>query len=167
MQYQLHRELLLNTDLSPEKVARNTIEFLVPGGLPGKIILTDSFSTYFCISLQLPRNAPAGLCSQVCPQIRETIMTGLRKASTTLHYSNSVPQYAFLCCEHLNSATSPLLCCSHLLCCQQSNPTTNPHIAVVDGSHRLMTCTVNPAEIYTILTEEHLVWFGSSAASGE
>jgi len=56
-------KLLLNTNLSPVKVDRNTIEFQVPGGLPGKIILTDSFSTYFCVCLQLPRNAPAALSS--------------------------------------------------------------------------------------------------------
>ena len=62
-------KLLLNSDLSPVKVDRNTIEFQVPGGLPGKIILTDSFSTYFQVSLQFPRNAPAALCSKVCPRI--------------------------------------------------------------------------------------------------
>ena len=141
-------EALLNSDLSPVKVDRNTIEFQVPGGLPGKIILTDSFSTYFQISLQLPRNAPAALCSKVCPQIRCTIMAGLRKASTTLNYNNSVPQDAFLCCEH-------------------SDTTTPPHGTIVDSSRTVMTCSRNPAEVCTMLTEQHLVWFGSSRASGE
>ena len=141
-------KLLLNSDLSPVKVDRNTIEFQVPGGLPGKIILTDSFSTYFQVSLKLPRNAPAALCSKVCPQIRDTIMAGLRKASTTLNYNNSVPQDAFLCCEH-------------------SDTTTPPHATVVDSSRTLMTCSRNPAEVCTMLTEQHLVWFGSSRASGE
>ena len=132
-------KLLLKSDLSP---ARNTIEFQVPGGLPGKIVLTDSFSTYFQISLQLPRNAPAALCSKVCPQVRDTIMAGLRKASTTLHYSHSVPQDAFLCCEH-------------------SDTTTPPHATVADSSRTLMTCSRNPAEVCTMLTEQHMVWFGS------
>jgi len=141
-------KLLLNADLSPVKVDRNTIEFQVPGGLPGKIILTDSFSTYFCVCLQLPRNAPAALCSQVCPQIRETIMAGFHKASVTLHYSNSVPRDAFFCCEH-------------------SDSTTSPHATVVDSSRTVMTCSRNPAEVCTILTEQHLVWFGSNGASGE
>ena len=142
-------KLLFNpSDFSPVKVDRSTIEFQVPGGLPGKIILTDSFSTCFQISLQLPRNAPAALCSKVCPQIRDTILAGLRKASTTLNYNNSVPQDAFLCCEH-------------------SDATTPPHATVVDSSHTLMTCSRNPAEVCTMLTEQHLVWFGSSETSGE
>jgi len=84
----------------------------------------------------------------VCPEIRETIMAGLRKASVTLHYSNSVPRDAFLCCEH-------------------SDSTTSPHATVVDSSRTVMTCSRNPAEVCTILTEQHLVWFGSSGASGE
>ena len=141
-------KLLLNTDLSPVKVDRNTIEFQLPEGLPGKIILTDSFSTYFQISLQLPRNAPAALCSIVCPQIRDTIMAGLRKASTTLHYSTSVPRDAFICCEH-------------------SNSTTSPHATIVDSSCTVMTCSKNPAEVCTTLTEAHLIWFGSSRATGQ
>ena len=142
-------KLLFNpSDLSPVKVDRNTIEFQVPGGLPGKIILTDSFSTYFQVSLHLPRNAPAALCSKVCPQIRDTIMVGLRKASTTLNYNNSVPQDAFLCYEH-------------------SDTTTPPHATVVDSSRTLMTCSRNPAEVCTMLTEQHMVWFGSSETSGE
>ena len=141
-------KLLLNPDLSPVKVDRNTIAFQVPGGLPGRVVLTDSFSTYFQVSVQLPRNAPAALCSKVCPQIRDTIMAGLRKASATLHYSNLVPHDAFLCCEHSDSPTSP-------------------HTTAVDSSHTLMTCTVNPGEVFTTMTEQHQVWFGSNEASGE
>jgi len=140
-------KLLMNSDPSPVKAARNTIVFQVPGGLPGKVILTDSFSTFFCITLQLPKNAPTWL-SEVCPQIRETIMVGLRKASATLRYSSLVPHDAFFCCEH-------------------SDSTTSPHATEVDSSYRLMTCTINQAEVYTKLTEQHLVWFGSSGASGE
>ena len=103
--------------------------------------------TYFCICLQLPRNAPAALCSQVCPQIRETIMAGLRKASATLHYNNCVPRDAFLCGEH-------------------SDSTTSPHATVVDGSRTVMTCSRNPAEVCTVLTEQHLAWFGSQRSAG-
>ena len=140
-------KLLLNTDLSPVKVDRNTIVFQVPRQLPGKVILTDSFSTYFQVTLHLPKKAPAALCSEVCPLIRETILAGLHKASTTLHYHNSEPHDAFLCCEH-------------------SDSTISPHAAVVDSSYRLMTCTVNPSEVCTKLTKQHMVWFGSSGASG-
>ena len=137
------------SSLSPIKVSRNTVQFEVPGDLPGEITLRDSFSTYFQVSLQLPEKAPRALCSTVCPQIRETILAGLRKASSALHYNNSVPKYAFLCCEHGTSNTA------------------TPHTSVVDGTRTLMTCTLNPAKFCSTLTEEYLVWFRSSETPGE
>ena len=139
-------ELLLDaSSRSPVKVDRNTIHFKVPGDLPGKIILSDSFSTYFQVSIE---RTPRALCSEVCPQIRETILAGLRKASSALHYNNSVPKEAFLCLEH-------------------STDTATPHASVVASTRTLMTCTLNPDEVYSSLTEEHLVWFSSSDTPGE
>ena len=139
-------ELLLDAkSRSPVKVDRNTIHFKVPGDLPGKIILSDSFSTYFQVSIE---KTPRALCSKVCPQIRETILAGLRKASSALHYNNSVPKDAFLCLEH-------------------STDTATPHASVVASSHALMTCTLNPDEVFNSLTEDHLVWFHSSDIGGE
>ena len=137
------------SSLSPIKVSRNTVQFEVPGDLPGEITLSDSFSTYFQVSIQLPDKAPRALCSTVCPQIRETIIAGLRKASSALHYNNSVPKFAFLCCEHGTSNT------------------VTPHASVVDSTRTLMTCTLNPAKFCSTLTEEHLVWFSSSDTPGE
>ena len=134
---------------SPVKVDRNTVQFEVPGSLPGKITLSDSFSTYFQVSIQLPEKAPRALCSKVCPQIRETILAGLRKASSALHYNNCVPRDAFLCLEHSTSDTAIA------------------HASVVDSTRTLMTCTLNPDKECSTLTEEHLVWFNSSDTSGE
>ena len=131
---------------SPAKVSRNIIQFIVPGGLPGKIVLTDSFSAYLQVSVELPKNAPSSLHSIVCPQIRETIMAGLHKASATLHYTCTF-QDAFFCCGHSNS-----------------NP--KPHATIVDSSHTLMTCTMNPSEVCSTLEEQHMVWFGSRHTSG-
>ena len=134
---------------SPVKVDRNTVQFEVPGDLPGEITLSDSFSTFFQVSIQLPEKAPRAPYTAVFPQIRETIIGGLRKASSALHYNNSVPKYAFLCCEHGTSGT------------------VTPHASVVDSSRTLMTCTLNPAKVCSTLTEEHLVWFKSSDTQGE
>ena len=139
-------ELLLDAkSRSPVKVDRNTIHFKVPGDLPGKIILSDSFSTYFQVSIE---KTPRALCSKVCPQIRKTILAGLRKASSALHYNNSVPKDAFLCLEH-------------------STDTATPHASAVASTRTLMTCTLNPDEVYSTLTEEHLVWFSSSDIPGK
>ena len=134
---------------SPVKVDRNTVQFEVPGDLPGEITLSDSFSTYFQVSIQLPEKAPRALCSIVCPQIRETIIAGLRKASSALHYNNSIPKDAFFCYEHGTSET------------------VTPHASVVDSTCTLMTCTLNPAKFCSSLTQEHLVWFRSSYTPGE
>ena len=51
-------ELLLDAkSRSLVKVDRNTIHFKEPGDLPGKIILSDSFSTYFQVSIEKTRKA--------------------------------------------------------------------------------------------------------------
>ena len=134
---------------SPVKVDRNTVQFEVPGDLPGVITLSDSFLTYFQVSIQLPEKAPRALYSAVFPQIRETILAGIRKASSALHYNNSVPKDAFFCLEHGTSVS------------------TTPHASKVDRTHTLMTCTLNPGEVCSTLTEEHLVWFSSSDNPGE
>ena len=134
---------------SPVKVDRNTVQFEVPGGLPGVITLSDSFLTYFQVSIQLPEKAPRALYSAVFPQIRETIIAGLRKVSSALHYNNSVPKDAFFCLEHGVSVS------------------VTPHASIVDRTLTLMTCTLNPAKFCSTLTEEHLVWFRSGDAPGE
>ena len=135
---------------SPVKVDRNAVQFEVPGGdLPGKITLSDSFSTYFQVCIQLPEKAPRALYSAVFPHIRETILAGIRKASSALHYNNSVPKHAFLCLEHGTSVSA------------------TPHASIIDRTRTLMTCTLNPGEVCSTLTEEHLVWFSSSDTPGE
>ena len=143
-------KLLFDTSSrSPVKVDRNTVQFEVPGDLAGVITLSDSFSTYFQVSIELPKKAPRALYSAVLPQIRETIVAGIRKASSALHYNISVPKDAFLCLEHGTSVSAML------------------HASVVDATHTLMTCTLNPAKFCSTLTEEYLVWFRSSDTPGE
>ena len=129
----------------PAKVDRNTIEFEVPGDRPGRITITDSFSTYFQVSIQLPAAIASELSPEVCPQIQETILAGLRSASRNLNYNNSVPQDAFFCSgDHITSTDAPV---PHM------------HVATVESNRRWMTCTVNRAEVCSRLTEQHLVWF--------
>ena len=80
------------------------------------------------------------MCSEVCPEIRETIMKGIRIASKNLHYNNTIPKLSFLCYEHssINKQTPPPL-----------------HATVVDSSRRLMD-----AEVWSRMTDEHQMWFG-------
>ena len=135
----------------PAKVDRNTIEFEVPGDRPGRITLTDSFSTYYQVSIQLPAAIASELSPEVCPQIRETIIAGLRSASSNLNYNNSVPQDAFFCSgDHITSTDAPV---------------PRVHVATVESNRRWMTCTVNRAEVCSRLTEQHLVWFPQTSGA--
>jgi len=106
--------------------------------------LTDSFSTYFEVSIHLPAAISSELYPEVCPQVRETIIAGLRSASSTLHYNNSVPQDAFFCSGDHSSTDIP---------------TPRMHVATVQSNCKWMTCTVNRAEVCSRLTEHHLLWF--------
>ena len=144
-------KLLFDTSTkSPAKVNRNTVEFEVPGDLPGKIILTDSFSTYFQVRIRLPAAIASELYPEVCPQIREAIIAGLRSASSSLHYNNSVPQEAFFCSgEHSSTDTAA----------------ARMHVATVERNRRWTTCTVNRAEVCSRLTEHHQVWFPQTSTT--
>ena len=127
---------------SPVKVDRNTVQFEVPRDLPGVITLSDSFSTYFQVSIQLPEKVPRALYSAVFPHIHETIVAGIRKASSALHYNNSVPKDAFLCLEH------------------NASENLSPHASVVDSTHTLMTCTLNSKSLHhPDRGAPGLVWF--------
>ena len=134
---------------SPVKVDRNVVQFEVPGDLAGVISLSDSFSTYFQVSVELPEQAPKATYSAVFPKIRETIVAGIRKASSALHYNSSEPKDAFLCVEHGTSVSGMI------------------HASVVDRTRTMMTCTLCRAKHFSTLTKEHLVWFRSSDSGGE
>ena len=94
-------ELMTEND-RPVQVSRNQVQFRLPGNDdPGAITITDSFSTYLHVSIDLPEDLDATemyrICSTNCPTIRETILTGIRKASQNLNYNNSIPDIAFPC----------------------------------------------------------------------
>ena len=134
---------LLMEDNSPVQLSRNRVRFAVPGNNPGCITLTDSFSTFFHISIEFPDTVAAEkaieICEKTCPIIRATILTHIRKASRRLNYNNSIPEAAFLCPEH--------------------DETTPPHPAVVSNTG-LLTCTINPRSVGSNLTDQHKFWFG-------
>ena len=85
----------------PVQVSRNQVQFLVPGKNPGYVTVTDSFSSFFHVSFEPPVGVTSDrvhqVCEEVCPAIRETILTSIRKASQKLNYTNSIPEVAFPC----------------------------------------------------------------------
>ena len=129
---------LLSENRCPVQISRNRVQFALPGGNPGCVTITDSFSTFFHVVIEPPEDASADrvrqICEELCPTIRETILTGIRKASQKLNYDNSIPQVAFPCSKH-----------------------EDLHPAIISSSG-LLTCTANP-RVYNEMTEQHQLWF--------
>ena len=134
-------ELMTEND-RPVQVSRNQVQFRLPGKDPGAITITDSFSTYLHVSINFPEDMDTAkaiqICERVCPTIRETILSGIRKASQKLNYNNSIPEVAFPCLKHLPDALHP---------------------ATISSSG-VLTCTTHPASVYSDLTEQHQIWLG-------
>ena len=137
---------LLMEDGSPVQLSRNRVRFTIPGNHPGFITITDSFSTFFHVSITFPPGVSSSkafeVCEDVCPSIREIILTGIRKASRRLNYNNSIPEVAFLCSNH------------------QATP---PHPATI-SSCELLTCTTHPASVFNEMTGHHKLWLGDQVS---
>ena len=129
---------LLSENRCPVQVSRNRVKFELPGGNPGCITLSDSFSTFFHVTIEPPEGANLDkvrqICEEECPNIRETILTGIRKASQKLNYKNSIPEVAFPCLKH-----------------------EDIHPATVSNTG-LLTCT-NDRRLCSEISEQHHLWF--------
>ena len=99
-------------DGKPVQLSRNRAHFTIPGDHPGFITISDSFTTFLQIEITFPSDISLAkaleMCEKVCPLIRETVLTGIRKASRQLNYYNSIPKTAFLCssAKHHSSSIS-------------------------------------------------------------
>ncbi len=124
------------------QVTRNSIAFELPG-VPGSVTVSDPFSTYFQVSIDVPAQLASMVCRDVCPQIRDTILRGLRKASKTLNYDCSDPLDAFLCLGLDGSAC-------------ESPP--HPATVVVSESYQLLKCTTKPKTVCCELTNGQRMW---------
>ena len=135
---------LMTDNNRPVQVSRNQVQFRLPGDDPGAITITDSFSTFFHVSIDFPEDMDVTkaeqICKKICPSIRETILSMIQKTSHKLNYNNSIPTIAFPCSKHLPSDLHP---------------------ATISSSG-VLTCTLHPASVYNVLTEQHQIWRGES-----
>ena len=133
---------LMTENNRPVQVSRNQVQFRLPGDDPGAITITDSFTTFFRVSIDFPDDMDIAKAEQIrekiCPSIRETILSTIQKTSHKLNYNNSIPAIAFPCTKHLPSDLHP---------------------ATVSSSG-LLTCTLHPASVCSDLTEQHQIWLG-------
>jgi hypothetical protein len=127
------------------QVSRNRVQFALPGKNPGCVTITDPFSSYFHVIVELepPEGASADGIQQVyekiCPAIRETILTGIRKASQKLNYNNSIPEIAFPCPKH-----------------------DDLHPAIISEDEKLLICT-RDRRVYSEMMEQHKLWLGQKS----
>ena len=132
---------LLEEDGYPVQVSRNRVQFALPGDNPGCVTITDPFSSFFHVTIELETPECAStdriqlIYKKICPLIRETILTGIRKASQRLNYNNSITDIAFPCLKHgdLHPAT-----CSE---------------------NEFLICT-SDRRVCSEMTEQHKLWLG-------
>ena len=141
-------ELLMDKGC-PVQLSRNRVHFKVLKNHPGFITITDSFSTFFRVDITFPSDISSDkalqICKDVCPNIRETILAGIRNASRMLNYNNSILESAFFCSKHQLEDDS-------------LHPAT---ISRLD----LLTCTSQPATVFSEMTQSHKLWFGKDIDS--
>ena len=144
---------LLEESGEPIQVSRNCITYTLPGDDPGKVSLVDTFSNYISVVVEIDAEASLAIetCQKLCPVIRDTVYTNVRKAVAALHYTNTIPKYAFFCPESSSA-------CS-----------TSSHAAIVTSGHTGLICT-QKRSILRLLTEQNKMWLtglhAASASSG-
>ena len=132
----------LEEDGCPVQVSRNRVQFALPGKTPGCVVITDPFSSHFHVIVEVepPEGASTDgiqqIYKEICPMIREMILTGIRKASQKLKYSNSIPKIAFPCPKH-----------------------DDLHPAIISEDERFLICT-SDRRVYSEMTEQHKLWLG-------
>ena len=84
-----------------EQFSSHYVPKLFSGKTTGCVTITGPFSSYFHVIVELepPEDASADgiqqIYEEICPSIRETILTGIRKASQKLNYNDSIPEISF------------------------------------------------------------------------
>ena len=134
---------LLMRRSTPVHVTRNSIAFEIPGDITGRVIVSDSLSSHFKVSVCISRSLPPAIYNEVCPRIEKDVLAGICKACSSLGYDNYIPREAFFCPVQSKE-------CSH-----------SAHPAILDGTRQFWKCTVNPGDVGGRLTEKHRVWFGT------
>ena len=131
------------------QVARNSIAFQLPQELPGKLTFLDPLSSYLEVVVEMPAMIAKEYSTALYREIRDTFLAGVEQAMQTLNYEVRTPELSFLCPE------------------QSSLCSTSPHLAVVNLTHSLLTCSISPDSVAIPLTPNHKMWLASSSASGK
>ena len=159
----LHWELLPSPTnrAKPECVVRNLIKFKLPHGLPGTVALIDSY-THFEVHIA----APEGVCSELCPKIRNVVFQHLVTAADAYHYSDFTPESAFLCESAESHAEKELASLPWWKKMFTKRTVPPPHAATISTSGSWWTCSLDPT-VHGELEERHMIWLRAACDSGE
>ena len=159
----LHWELLPSPTnrVKPECVVRNLIKFKLPHGLPGAVALIDSY-THFEVHIA----APEGVCSELCPKIRNVVFQHLVTAADAYHYSDFTPESAFLCESAESHAEKELESLPWWKKMFTKRTVPPPHAATLSTSGSWWTCSLDPT-VHGELEERHKIWLRAACDSGE
>ena len=125
------------------QVARNSVTFEMPRGLPGKLTFLDPLSSYLEVAIELPAIVVVEHGAMLYHEIRYTFSTAIQRAMQTQHYKVMTPKLSFLCPEQSDE-------CSKM-----------PHLATVDDTCSFLKCSIKPATVYRSLTEDQKMWFNT------
>ena len=126
---------------TPACLYHNCIKFRLPEDEPGSIVLIDS--TKF-----LEVHVKSALDSNLCHNIREGIMAGLKKAHKSLHYDPPQVDIGFICQR------------------EQCKEKDGPHLATMNKMQTKWTCSENTDEGGPLTKREH-VWLEQSKDTKE
>ena len=135
---------LLTRDGEVVQVARNSVTFELPGNIPGKLTFLDPFSSYLQVVVELPQIVACKRSAALFCEIRDTFSAAVQEAMQTLNYEVKAPELSFLCPE------------------QSSRCSIFPHLATVDESGELLTCSRNPGSVCHPLTPDQKMWLPTS-----
>ena len=136
------------------QVARNSITFQVPQGLPGKLTFLDPLSSYFEIVVELPAVIAAEQSAMLYHEIRDTFLVAMKQAMRTLRYEVKTPELSFLCPEQ----SSPE---------QSSRCSIFPHLATLNATRSFLTCSISPDCVVHHLTPDQQIWLSTASENGE
>ena len=134
---------LLTRDGEVVQVARNSITFQLPQNLPGKLIFLDPLSSYLGVAVDLPAAVSAQHSAVLYKEIRDTFFEAMKSAMQTLHYEVRTPELSFLCPE------------------QSSRCSSFPHLATLNTTHSLLTCSLSPDCVAHPLTPDQKMWIST------
>ena len=136
---------LLTRNAEVVQVARNSITFQLPQNLPGKLTFLDPLSSYLEVAVDLPAAVAARHSAVLYKEIRDTFVEAMKSAMQTLHYEVRTPELSFLCPE------------------QSSRCSSFPHLATLNTTHSLLTCSLSPDCVAHPLTPDQEMWLPTPA----